>query len=130
MKYWVGLIALAAGAWLIFSALQQRRQVLEIRRRTGSTGDEVAEANPSLSVLGAIMPPIIILGLLVAGVQSALAYAVLGAGELFSLFDLLGFLFLLAAYGTWLILKTRYRQAEIDAASEALASERERNDDR
>jgi hypothetical protein len=39
----------------------------------------------------------------------ALAYMVTGGSGVFTLFDLAGFLFLLAAYGWWISVRTRYR---------------------
>ncbi len=39
-----------------------------------------------------------------------LAYLVMGGGRLFSVFDLVAFLLLLAAYGFWMIVKTQYRE--------------------
>jgi hypothetical protein len=38
-----------------------------------------------------------------------LAFFVTGGSGVFTLFDLAGFLFLLAAYGWWISVRTRYR---------------------
>jgi hypothetical protein len=111
MRYWLGLIMFTAGAWMIMAALAQRRRVLELRRQREARGlpATVGSSNMSLTILGEVVPPIIVFALVVVGAKMTLAYFVMDAGRWLSVFDLAGFLFLLAGYGTWIMLKTRYR---------------------
>ena len=113
MRGWTGLVLFAIGAWLAYSGLAQRGRVLAARREAVARG-ETAEAtplSPSLAMMGEIFPPIIITVLVLVGVKMSLVYLMVGAANrLFSLFDLAGFLFLLASYGTWIVCTTKFRE--------------------
>jgi hypothetical protein len=61
-------------------------------------------------MLGDIVPPLVVTALVFVAIKMSFAYVVLDGGRYFSLLDLGGFLFLLAAYGAWLVLNTRYRE--------------------
>jgi hypothetical protein len=109
--HWAGIAMLAAGIWLLRSALLRRARVRAAVREAAARGESPAPApplHPSLALIGGIMPPIISFGLVVAGAQVVLAYVVTGGGG-FSLLDLAGFLFLLVAYDVWVRFRTRYR---------------------
>jgi hypothetical protein len=82
------------------------------RQRAAARGepDPTQAIHPSLAMLGDIFPPIIIALLAFAGIKAALAWLVLDGGRYLSLLDLGGVLLVLAAYGAWLVLKTRYRE--------------------
>jgi hypothetical protein len=104
VRYIVGLLCFAGGAWLLWSAYARRRRAV-------AAGPLSAPAlHPSLQVLGDAMPPIIVLALIIVGAKMALAFAVTDAGQYLSLFDLAGFLFLLAGYGTSVVFRSRYRE--------------------
>ena len=113
MRNWTGAITAVLGAWLFYSALAHRRRVLAARRRDAIFG-ELGGSRPfdrPLATFGAILRPIIIFGLGYFALKVTLVYFLLGAGRFLSLFDLVGVIFLLAAYGTWLVLQTSYREA-------------------
>lgn len=107
MTYWIGLLTIAVGGWLLISARIHRarastRQALESHRDAGA-----GETHPSLAFVGSVFPPFIIAGLAFTGLKTIAAYVMLDGGAVFSLFDLAGFLFLLAAFAYWLVIKTR-----------------------
>jgi hypothetical protein len=105
MRYIIGLLCFAGGAWLLWSAYARKRRVV-------AAGPLSAPPlHPSLQMLGDAMPPIIVLALVIVGAKMALAFAVTEAGQHLSLFDLAGFLFLLAGYGTSVVFRARYRAA-------------------
>jgi hypothetical protein len=104
MAYWTGAVMFMAGGWLLWSALARRARARAALER----GESPPPLNRSLAMMGDIVPPLISFGLLIAAVQVILAYAVTG-GMGFTLFDLVGFLFLLLAYDVWVRMKTRYR---------------------
>jgi uncharacterized membrane protein len=125
MKNWTGLLLLAAAAWLVAVALAQRRRVRAARREALARGESTADAtlHPSLAMLGGILPPLVMLGLAIVAAQIVVAYVVMDGGRIFSLFDLCGFLALLAAYALWLIIKTQYREPAIAVAPRAAQGE-------
>lgn len=113
MHIWTGIILFLAGGWLMYTALTQCLRVLQARRSQTdhADGDGTAKLHPSLTMLRDAVPPIVTLALVFVGVMVSIAYVALEAGRVFTIFDLTGFLFLLVAYGTWLFVKTNYREA-------------------
>ncbi|MBX9608631.1 MAG: hypothetical protein K2Y51_20600 [Gammaproteobacteria bacterium] len=97
MRHLIGLVLCSYGLWLLYGALRHRRT------------HALAPASGQLAILADIMPPLVIMGIGVAALEVVLAYAVVGQSRHFSLFDLIGVLFVLASYGAWILVKTRYR---------------------
>lgn len=106
----IGLALFAVAGVLIYTAIAHRRKVLAILGDTKieAEDDDAIDVN-SLAIMGKIMPPIIIGILALLGLKSVFMYFIVDAGRMFSLFDLAGFLALLAAYGLWIVFKTKYR---------------------
>lgn len=111
MRNIIGPILFAAGALLIWTALARRNLILaeERRRKAAGLPDPRAALHPSLAIIGEVVPPLMIGALVVMSLKLVLAYAMTGAERWLSLFDLAGFLFLIAGWCTWLVLRTRYR---------------------
>jgi hypothetical protein len=110
MRNWTGAVLFLIGAWLLYSTLLHRARIF----RHSAAVDMVQELTPAMSSLaafGAILRPLILGALGYFAVKVTMAYLLLGGGRYFSLFDLGGLLFLLAAYA-WLVLQTRYRKQE------------------
>lgn len=106
MSYGIGCVFLIGACWLLWSGLAHRRQVRGAARQNAAS----PTLHPSLAALRDFLPTLIIFGLGLVGLKVTVLYALLGGGGLISLFDLIGFLLLLAAYGVWLHFSTRYRQ--------------------
>ena len=103
MRYVVGLLCFAGAGLLVWQAMLRKRRAL-------AAGPEAAGTlHPSLQLLGDAVPPIIVVGLIIIGAKMTLAYVVADAGRYLSLFDLAGFLALLAGYGMSVVYRTRYR---------------------
>lgn len=98
MTYWIGLLTIAVGGWLLISA--------RIHRARQALGSGAETTHPSLAFVGSVFPPFIIAGLAFTGLKTVAAFVILDGGEVFSLFDLAGFLFLLAAFAYWLVIRT------------------------
>lgn len=105
MRYIVGLLCFAGGAWLLASAFARKRRSLAVGPLSAPP------LHPSLQMLGDVMPPLVVLGLIIIGGKMTLAFFVADAGRYLSLVDLGGFLFLLAGYGVSVVYRTRYRLA-------------------
>ena len=119
MRYWTGILLFAGAAFLMRNALARRARVLADRAR----GRSAPAPGASLAALGDVLPPMVILTLAFVGVKTTLAYFAFGGARVLSLFDLLGLHALLAAYGTSLLLATRYREATVVPADAPLAHE-------
>lgn len=111
MRHLTGLVLIAAGIALIRAALTRRNAIIAEARRLEAAGlpDPRATLHSSLAVLGDVVPPLMIGALAIMALKLVLAYVMTGADRWFSLVDLAGFLFLIGAWSTWLMLKTRYR---------------------
>lgn len=105
MRNLPGILMLAGAAWLVWSALGRRRSAQQAAAR----GEAPPALHPSLELMGGIMPPLVNLGLAIAGGQVAFAFWLTNGAGIFGPLDLAGFLALLAAYGYWLATKTRHR---------------------
>lgn len=107
MRYIAGLVFFAAGAWLMWSALARRRRAI------AAEPEAQPEINRSLQILGDALPPIIVVALIIIAAKMTLAFVVTDAMRYLSVLDLVGFLFLLAGYGTSVVLRARYREPVI-----------------
>ncbi|WP_043360902.1 hypothetical protein [Belnapia sp. F-4-1] len=105
MRNLPGILMLAGAAWLVWSALGRRRRAQDAAAR----GEAPPALHPSLEMMGGIMPPLVNLGLVIAGSQVAFAFWLTSGAGIFGPLDLIGFLALLAAYGHWLGTKARHR---------------------
>lgn len=113
MENLIGAAMVAFGGWLLWTAAQRRQRVIAAGGPVEMTGGSVA--SQQLAMMGHIMPPIIIGFLIFAGLKAILAYTAFGLSRHISLFDLGAFLFLLASYGTWLVVMTKYREISVVA---------------
>lgn len=111
MQNLIGPPLFLAGAVLMWLAISRRNRIVAQVKALERAGlpDPRAKLHPSLAIIGEVVPPLMIGALVIIGLKLTLAYAVMGAYDVVSPFDLAGLLFLIAGYGTWLVLKTRYR---------------------
>jgi hypothetical protein len=111
MRHLIGLALFAAGIALLWVGVARRNAIIAELRRLEAAGlpDPRAALHSSLAVLGDVAPPLMIGALVIMALKVVLAYVMTGADRWFSLLDLAGFLFLIGAWSTWLVLKTRYR---------------------
>lgn len=114
VRNWIGAVLTLIGIWLLYSAMAHYRRVLTACRScTGLTEiGALPKAESPMFVFGEIMRPIILFGLGIFALKATVAYFLLGAGRILSLFDLAGVLFVIAAYGTWLSINTKFRMPD------------------
>jgi hypothetical protein len=105
LRHVAGVALGLGGAAFLWSALRRKARVQAARAR----GEAPPPISERMAPLADIMPPLVNIGLFIAGGQVVLAWLLTG-DELFSIVDLAGFLFLLVAYAIWLQFKTRYRE--------------------
>ncbi len=121
MQYMIGIILICVGTWMLVSALNQKKRVLETRmsRENQNLGLETRPTHPSMQMMGDILPPLIRFGLGTLGFMFVILYLVMDESKYFTLFDLAGLLYMLTAYGVWITLTTSYREVEYVVADDA-----------
>lgn len=111
MTYWIGFGLFIVGACLLYGGFAHKNKVLAARREAAARGnpEEPEALHPSLAMLGDVMPGLITGALVFVGLKATFFFLAFGGRTMFSVVDLAGFLFVLAAYGTWITLRTKYR---------------------
>jgi hypothetical protein len=126
MHNWLGAGLVALGIGLLVSGVMKRQAKL---RAAEAAPGAIPDIRPEFAAMGEIMRPIILFALGFVGLKMTLFYAVLGGQHYMSPLDFGGFLFVLVAYGIWLVLATKRpaprpaRQAETGAQPAAAAGE-------
>ncbi len=120
MRNIAGLVLFGFGFWLAWSAFAQRQRVIAGRAAGTLARAGEAAGNEQLSLMGEIMRPIILFALCYLAAKSVFAYVVLEADRWVSYFDMAGYLFLLAAYGGWVVIRTKYREQSVAAPLAAM----------
>ncbi len=103
MKFWPGVLMVLISGWLMMAALRARRRA-QARRPGDSVGNDATQA---LANLGYFVPPLVITALAIAAAAITVAFFATGADQVFSTFDLAGFLLLMGTYGYWVLMSTR-----------------------
>ncbi len=114
MQYMVGIILFVAGSWILYSAFNQRKRVIQSREfyKTQHPDMQPVATHPSMQMMGDFLPPLIRFGLGTMGILFVILYMVMDKTQYFTLFDLVGVLFALTSYGVWITLTTSYREVE------------------
>ncbi len=118
MTYWLGLICFLLGARFIYSGLQYRQRVIAEHDAKAAAGEPVPALNNEMQIMTSGCAPVFMFGMmLIALVLAALALVIDKRGVL-SIFDILGFLFFVAAYLFSMVLRTTATLARIQGSSE------------
>jgi hypothetical protein len=106
----LGVVGGAVGIALGWMALRRRARIRAAWAASRDSGVPPGRPiNPSLRAIADIASPIMLLGLIIAGVQVAIAFVITDGGGIFSALDLVGFLLLLLGYGFWFHTRTMFR---------------------
>ncbi len=121
MRYWIGTVTFALALALVAYAFVRRRQVLSVVSEEALSRrlEQLANDPKSLSSFGEIMRPIVWFALVVIGIKSTIAYLWIGGARVLSPFDLGGVLAMLAAYGYFIHVQTRYRLSAVGMLADA-----------
>ncbi len=107
MKYWLGLAFLSTSGLLLTWAHVHRRRI----QKHWSASTELLETvapRSSLDALGRNVRPFMYAILIWIGLKTSFIFFAFNGSSVLTLFDLSGFLVLLAAYGIWFTVRTKY----------------------
>lgn len=122
MAYWIGAVMFLIGAVFLVNGLRHRSGVRAERVRHGYAADDDTLQQPAsptsaVAIMGDVVPPIILFVLGILGVKASFLFMVMG-GEMFTIVDLAGFLALLAGYGAWMWMHSKFRYRETVGAAQ------------
>lgn len=111
MAYVSGAVLLVIAAVYGLLAMRHIRSVRAEEAQLRAAGAPVVapERHPSLTIMADVMPGITVFMVACLGGFVTLTFFAAGATRYLSVFDLLAFLVLLAAYCFWLVTKTKVR---------------------
>jgi hypothetical protein len=113
MRYYVGVVCLLMGSWLIYVAINHRKKVIAARERAEAAGKS-QHIDPNLQKMGiAVLPFYAMYGafaslLLIAG------YFLSDLKLYLSVVDLFGLLVLVVGYSVFMVMKTAYSKLGLD----------------
>jgi hypothetical protein len=109
-RNWAGPFLFALGAWFLATALQRRQRALAAQLQAQARGLPI-DVYPSqkFALAWAVARPLVQATLLATGLVFVAFFVQMGDAGPFAVVDLAGFLFMLAAYGVWFSIRTRYR---------------------
>ena len=125
MSFVIGALCLLAAGWFVvqgrkFSAMGKAEEArIEAARAAGEDKPHGDQLHPSLGALVLIVPGLVKMFVALFGLLIAIAWFAVGRGTFFTLFDLIGFLVGLAAFGYWLGARTLVHQVKLDVSAKA-----------
>ena len=116
MKYYFGALCVLFGAWVIYRAVAHRRAVLAARDRAGGVLRErpVSRQHKKLQSMRGGLAPIFVLAVVLGGIALTGLWFVVDQGNLFSAFDILGFLLAVFAYAYSMFVRLKYSNLGLD----------------
>ena len=116
MHDWLGIALFALGFGLVATGVIKRRRRLRVVHPPGSI-------RPEFAGMTTIVRPLLLTALGFFAVETSVHYFMLGGDKLFSPLDFAGILFLLAAFGVYVLLVlTRPVQAPAEDSSSATSA--------
>jgi hypothetical protein len=118
MRYYLGVVCLVIGAWLIYAAINHRKAVIAARERAVANG-KAQNIDPALASMGTAMLPFYAMygafvSLLVIG-----GYFLSDLKLYLSIVDLAGLVVLVVGYSVFMVMKTAYSRLGLDMSQPA-----------
>jgi hypothetical protein len=116
MRYYLGVVCLILGSWLIYLAVNHRKRVIAARERAEAAGNP-QDIQKNLKHMGIAMMPFYAMYGAFASLLLIGGYFLSDLKSYLSLFDLFGLLTLIAAYTGWILIRTHYNKLGLDFQS-------------
>lgn len=113
MRYYLGALGLLIGVWLIYRAINHRKQVIAARERAKAMGNP-QEVDPKLRHMGLAMTPFYALYGAVASLLLVGGYFLSDLKLYLSVVDLFGLIVLVVGHSVFLTIKTVYSRLGLD----------------
>jgi magnesium-transporting ATPase (P-type) len=113
VRFYLGAIFLALGAWLIYKALDHRKRVLAARERAEAQGKE-PQVDPQLASMGIAMLPFYPLYGAFASLFLIAGYFLSDLSMYLSVFDLIGLIVFVVGHSLFMVMRTAYSSIGLD----------------
>jgi hypothetical protein len=113
MRYYVGVVCLLMGSWLIFLAINHRKKVIAARERAEAAGN-LPQMDPNLHKMSVAVLPFYAMYGAFASLLLIGGYFLSDLKQYLSVVDLLGLLVLVVGYSTFMVMKTAYSKLGLD----------------
>lgn len=116
MRYYLGVVSLLLGAWLIYKAIDHRKRVVAARARAEAEGKE-PKVDPGLASMGLAMLPFYPIYGAFASLLLIGGYFLSDLPQYLSIFDLVGLLVFVIGHSFFMVMRTAYSQAGLNMSS-------------
>ena len=113
MRYYLGAVCLILGAFLIYRAINHRKQVLAARERAAAAG-KAQNIDPALASMGTAMLPFYALYGAFASLLLIGGYFLSDLKLYLSVVDLFGLIVLVVGYSVLMVMKMAYSRLGLD----------------
>lgn len=118
MRYYLGVVCLILGSWLIYLAINHRKRVIAARERAEAAG-QPQEIQQNLKHMGIAMMPFYAMYGAFASLLLIGGYFLSDLKQYLSIVDLLGLLVLVIGYSVFMVMKAAYSKLGLDMSGAA-----------
>lgn len=118
MRYYLGVVCLILGSWLIYLAINHRKRVIAARERAEAAG-RPQEIQENLKNMGIAMMPFYAMYGAFASLLLVGGYFLSDLKLYLSVVDLLGLIVLVIGYSVFMVMKAAYSKLGLDMSGAA-----------
>ncbi len=118
MRYYLGVVCLILGSWLIYLAINHRKRVIAARERAEAAG-RPQEIQENLKNMGIAMMPFYAMYGAFASLLLVGGYFLSDLKLYLSVVDLLGLIVLVVGYSVFMVMKAAYSKLGLDMSGAA-----------
>jgi hypothetical protein len=113
MRYYLGVVCLILGSWLIYLAVNHRKRVIAARERAEAAGNP-QDIQKNLKHMGIAMMPFYAMYGAFASLLLIGGYFMSDMSQYISILDLLGMVVLAIAYSVFMVMRAAYSKLGLD----------------
>ncbi|HBG94210.1 MAG TPA: hypothetical protein DDY14_02565 [Chromatiaceae bacterium] len=115
MRYYLGVVCLLLGIWLIYKAIDHRKRVIAARERMQTKGKVLGD--PALGSMGVAMLPFYVLYGAIASLLLIGGFFLSDLSQYLSILDLAGLIVLVIGHSVFITMRTAYPRLGLDLSN-------------